>query len=80
MASFRRASNQAEWQRPPQRTPYSHVAFRQWADTLRASMVFAVGDGATLPDCLRGGRTPSPRAVQRSARRTLKRSNIHTLR
>ena len=27
MASFRGASNQAEWQRPPQRTPYSHVAY-----------------------------------------------------
>ena len=27
MASFRRASNQAEWQRPPQRTPYSPLAY-----------------------------------------------------
>ncbi|KAL0017785.1 hypothetical protein WJX77_002523 [Trebouxia sp. C0004] len=27
MASFRHASNQAEWQRPPQRTIYSHIAY-----------------------------------------------------
>ncbi len=27
MASFRGASNQAEWQRPPQQTPHSHIAY-----------------------------------------------------
>ena len=27
MASSPRASNQAEWQRPPQRTPHSHIAY-----------------------------------------------------
>ena len=35
---------------------------------------FAVGDVATLSDCLRRGQTPSPRAVQRSARRSLRSS------
>ena len=36
--------------------------------------MFAVGDVATLPDCLRGGKTPLPRAVQCSARRSQRRS------
>jgi len=39
------------------------------------SVEFAVGDVATLPDCLRRERTPSPRAVQRSARRSLRSSS-----
>ncbi len=46
---------------------------RYWADTRFESVVFAVGDVATLPDCLRGGRTPSPRVVQCSVR-SLRRS------
>jgi len=39
------------------------IGARHQADTLYESVVFAVGGVATLPDCLRGGRTPSPRAV-----------------
>ncbi len=52
---------------------------RHWANTLYESMVFAVGDVATLLGRLRGGNTPSPRAVQRSARRSLRRSTAELL-
>ncbi len=40
------------------------------------SVDFAVGDVATMPDCLRRERTPSPRAVQRSAKRSLRSSAV----
>lgn len=46
---------------------------RHQADKLYESVVFAVGDVATLPGRLRGDGMPSPRAVQPAARLSLRR-------
>ncbi|KAL0031362.1 hypothetical protein WJX79_006393 [Trebouxia sp. C0005] len=66
MASHRRASAQAEWQRPPQRTPHSHIAYLPGGGFLMPS-----GRPTAHPGELESGRPRSVRPTPPPPRRGL---------
>ena len=71
MASFRRASNQAEWQRPPQRTPYCHIAYLPTGALHSAPFPMPPGRPTAHPGQFESGLPRSARPIPPPPRRVL---------